>query len=80
MKELPADLARTRLVSTFLSRMGDESGYLVRIYPVAIGEGVITLPRETLVIGRDADCGLALLDADVSRRHAQIDFREFIFF
>lgn len=71
----PADLARTRLVSTFLSRMGDESGYLVRIYPVAVGEGVIQLPREGLVVGRDADCGLVLVDADVSRRHAKIDYR-----
>jgi two-component system cell cycle response regulator len=70
-----ADLARTRLVSTFLSRMGDQTGYLVRIYPVVIGEGVLTLPREGLVIGRDADCGLVLLDADVSRRHAVIELR-----
>ena len=70
------NLTQTRLVSTFLSRMGDQTGYLVRIYPVAVGEGVLTLPREGLVIGRDADCGLVLVDADVSRHHARIDLRE----
>ncbi|HEX7899358.1 MAG TPA: GGDEF domain-containing protein [Planctomycetota bacterium] len=80
MKEGPfrdstINLAQTRLVSTFLSRMGDQTGYLVRIYPVVVGEGVLTLPREGLDIGRDADCGLVLVDADVSRRHARIDLR-----
>jgi diguanylate cyclase (GGDEF)-like protein len=70
------NLTQTRLVSTFLSRMGDQTGYLVRIYPVAVGEGVIALPKEGLVIGRDADCGLVLVDADVSRHHARIESRD----
>lgn len=70
------NLTQTRLVSTFLSRMGDQTGYLVRIYPVAVGEGVLTLPRDGLVIGRDADCGLVLVDADVSRHHARIELRD----
>jgi two-component system cell cycle response regulator len=68
-------IAQTRLVSTFLSRMGDQTGYLVRIYPVAVGEGVVSVPREGMVIGRDGDCGLVLVDGDVSRRHAKIEFR-----
>ena len=68
-------IAQTRLVSTYLSRMGDQTGYLVRIYPVAVGEGVVSVPREGMVVGRDSDCGLVLVDGDVSRRHAKIEFR-----
>ncbi|MBI2920025.1 MAG: GGDEF domain-containing protein [Planctomycetes bacterium] len=62
--------------SMLLTRMGDEGGYLVRLYPVAIGEGIVTLPAGETVLGRDSDCGVVLQDADVSRRHAVVTGRE----
>lgn len=64
----------TRLSSSHLTRMGDTSAYLVRLYPVDVGEGIITLPSTKVVIGRDAECGVILDDPDVSRRHASIEF------
>ncbi len=67
------DPTRTQLLSTFLTKLGDDTGYLVRLYPLAVGEGVIALPREGAVIGRDSDCGIVLEDTDVSRRHASIE-------
>jgi two-component system, cell cycle response regulator len=77
MTDLPLDpTSQTRLLSTFLVRMGDRSGYLVRIHPVAVGEGVLTLPAARTVIGRDADCDIVVTDTDVSRRHACIEFAD----
>lgn len=32
------DPTRTQLLSTFLTKLGDDTGYLVRLYPVAVGE------------------------------------------
>ena len=72
MQDSDLQFARTRLVSTFLSRMGDQTGYLVRIHPVVLGEGIVTLPRTAVSLGRDSSCDLVLEDTDVSRRHATI--------
>src|ERR1051325_6581596 len=66
------DSTRTRMSSTFFTRMGSERGYLVRIHPIALGEGFVELPAAGMIIGRDSDCGLVLDDKDVSRRHASI--------
>lgn len=69
------DPTQTRLQSTFLKRMGGQNGYLVRIHPIALGDGVIALPRERVVIGRDDSCDIVLVDHDVSRAHASIEFK-----
>jgi len=68
-----ADPNQTKLLSSFLLRMGEQRGYLVRIYPVNIGEGIINLPSEAMILGREMDCGLVLADHDVSRHHAAIE-------
>ncbi|KAF0241434.1 MAG: FHA domain-containing [Planctomycetota bacterium] len=70
------DPTRTQLLSSFLTKLGDDTGYLVRLYPVTVGEGVVALPRRGTVIGRDAECGIVLEDVDVSRHHASIELRE----
>ncbi len=79
MQDPDLGLARTRLVSTFLSRMADQNGYLVRIHPVLMGEGVVALPQGAVVLGRDSGCDLVLEDADVSRRHASIEFADGVY-
>jgi len=66
----------TRLLSTYLTRMAEKGGYLIRIYPVVIGEGVIQLPPKELILGRDKECALSFDDPDVSRRHASIDYQD----
>jgi two-component system, cell cycle response regulator len=63
----------TRLSSSHLTKLGDQTGYLVRLYPVDVGEGIITLPSSRITIGRDAECGVVLDDPDVSRKHASIE-------
>lgn len=70
------DPEQTRLLSTFLTKMGEQRGYLVRIYPVDIGEGIIALPMTPVVLGRDSDCDLVVADFDISRRHATIEVCE----
>ncbi|MEK7469035.1 MAG: GGDEF domain-containing protein [Planctomycetota bacterium] len=70
------DPTRTQLVSAFLTKLLDDTGYLVRLYPVAVGEGVIAMPRGGALIGRDAECGVVLEDTDVSRRHASIELKD----
>jgi diguanylate cyclase (GGDEF)-like protein len=74
MTDTPFDVTQTRLISSHLSRMDDQNGYLVRIHPVVAGEGVVTLPKEDVVIGREEGCDLVLQDSDVSRRHACVEF------
>jgi two-component system cell cycle response regulator len=69
------DPTRTHLLSTFLTKLEDDTGYLVRLYPVSTGEGVVALPRAGAIIGRDSDCGIVLEDTDVSRRHASIELK-----
>jgi len=54
-------------------RMGEHGGYLVRIYPVALNEGILSLPEKTFCMGRDKECEMVLDDQDVSRRHASIE-------
>ena len=73
MDPLSADPDQTKLLSVFLNRMGEQRGYLVRIHPVVIGDGVIALPDKTITMGRDSDCDLVLADHDISRRHATIE-------
>jgi diguanylate cyclase (GGDEF)-like protein len=67
------DSEQTLLLSSFVNKLGGTHGYLVRIYPVVLGEAIVTLPNSKVVIGREGDCGLALSDKDVSRRHAAIE-------
>jgi two-component system cell cycle response regulator len=74
MDPLSVDPDQTKLMSMFSTRMGEQRGYLVRIHPVVIGDGVITLPDKTIALGRDSDCDLVLADHDISRRHAQIEY------
>ncbi len=45
---------------------------LVRIYPVSGIEQPLELAAEPVLVGRDRECGLALDDDSVSRRHATI--------
>jgi two-component system, cell cycle response regulator len=69
------NITQTHLVSTYLTRMEDDTGYLIRLYPVSVGEGVLALPRGSSTLGRDEDCEVVLHDADVSRRHASIELK-----
>lgn len=45
---------------------------LVQIYPPDVIDGMLLLENDVLRIGRDFDSDLALHDANVSRRHAEI--------
>jgi diguanylate cyclase (GGDEF)-like protein len=47
---------------------------LVRIYPHSVGEGIINLAQEEIIIGRDKECQIELDDTSVSRQHASINF------
>jgi two-component system, cell cycle response regulator len=66
----------TRRLSTLVSRLTDKGGYLVRIYPVVVGEGIIHLRPSTVIIGREVECDIALNDHDVSRQHASIAMKD----
>lgn len=52
----------------------DKGSCLVRIYPPSIGEGIINLPQEDIVLGRKKDCDVVLDDAAVSRQHSCISY------
>ena len=73
MKPTGFDPEQTKLSSRYLKKMTEQRGFLVRLYPVAIGDGVITLPDATVTLGRDAECELFFSDRDISRRHASIE-------
>jgi diguanylate cyclase (GGDEF)-like protein len=47
--------------------------YVVQIYPLNAGYGLVELPAEKLVIGRDASSDLVIIDDSVSRKHATIE-------
>jgi len=64
---------QTRLLSTFTIKIGEDRGHLVRIHPVAVGDGIVSLPLTPVVIGRENDCDFVLNDDDVSRHHARIE-------
>jgi diguanylate cyclase (GGDEF)-like protein len=51
----------------------EKHSYLVQIYPLNAGYGLVQLPPEKLVIGRDSTCDLVVVDDSVSRRHATIE-------
>ncbi|HYG76849.1 MAG TPA: GGDEF domain-containing protein [Planctomycetota bacterium] len=68
------DPQRTSRLHTTLTHMEERGGYLIRIYPVELGEGILTLPEKKFVIGREKECELMVEDQDVSRRHASIEF------
>jgi len=61
------------MLSAFFTRHSGQGAFVVRLHPVVMGEGVISLPTKKYVIGRDPDCDLVIADDDVSRRHAFID-------
>jgi len=73
MRPIEPASTRTQIVSTLFTRLSGAAGYLVRIYPVEPGEGVLSLPATPVVVGRDDACDLVLQDLDVSRRHACIE-------
>ena len=70
----------TELRTTFIAHFSTEvdntssDACLVRIHPHSIGEGIIHLSRDSVVIGRDKLCQIELNDPSTSRQHAQIDF------
>ena len=74
------DRGQTRLAlsSVALAEEARETSglWLIRIYPVAAISEPLPLPADTLLIGRDASCGLSLDDDSVSRRHAVIERTE----
>lgn len=51
----------------------DKKSFLVQIYPLNAGYGLVQLPAERLVLGRDTSCDLVVVDDAVSRRHATIE-------
>lgn len=51
----------------------DKRSYLVQIYPLNAGYGLVELPSEQLMIGRDTTCDLVVVDDAVSRRHVTIE-------
>jgi two-component system cell cycle response regulator len=51
----------------------DKKSFLVQIYPLNAGYGLVQLPPERLVLGRDTGCDLVIVDDAVSRRHATIE-------
>lgn len=51
----------------------DKQSFVVQIYPLNAGYGLVQLPAERLVIGRDSSCDLVVVDDAVSRRHATIE-------
>jgi diguanylate cyclase (GGDEF)-like protein len=61
---------------TLSTHLSDGPGYLVRLHPVVLGEGLVTLPQGTVIMGREGTCDLVLEDADVSRRHAALEFQD----
>jgi two-component system, cell cycle response regulator len=74
MESSDSDLNQTRLLSTFTIKAGDDRGHIVRIHPVTVGDGIVSLPLSPVVIGRESDCDFVLdSDDDVSRRHAKIE-------
>ncbi len=51
-----------------------KSACLVRIHPAGgSGESMIDLGADAVAIGRDASCGIVLIDPRVSRRHAVLE-------
>jgi len=70
----------TELQTTFITHFTPKvegiisDACLVRIYPHSIGEGIIQLPQERILIGREKICQIQLNDPSVSRQHAQIEF------
>ena len=73
MEEPATFLDHTKLHSTFMGQPGDQNGFLVRIHPVEMGNGIFSLPKSKIVIGRDNECNLVLTDLDASRHHASIE-------
>jgi two-component system cell cycle response regulator len=71
--DFTADTNQTRMLSAFFTRHSGQGAFLVRLHPVTMGEGVISLPTTKFSIGRDRECDLQLEDTDVSRKHAIID-------
>ncbi len=51
----------------------EKSSFLVQIYPLNAGYGLVELPAERLTIGRDTTCDLIVVDDAVSRRHVTIE-------
>ncbi|MEX2185368.1 MAG: GGDEF domain-containing protein [Pirellulales bacterium] len=51
----------------------EKRSYLVQIYPLNAGYGLVELPAERLMIGRDSSCDLVVVDDAVSRRHVTIE-------
>jgi diguanylate cyclase (GGDEF)-like protein len=51
----------------------EKRSYLVQIYPLNAGYGLVELPAEKLTLGRDSSCDLVVVDDAVSRRHATIE-------
>jgi diguanylate cyclase (GGDEF)-like protein len=66
---IPNDTRKwTQTASTKVKR-----SFLVQIYPLNAGYGLVELPPEKFVIGRDANCDLVIIDDSVSRKHAAIE-------
>jgi two-component system, cell cycle response regulator len=76
MESSNSDLNQTRLLSTFTIKAGDDRGHLVRIHPIILGDGIVSLPLAPIVLGRESDCDFVLDDEDVSRQHAKIYFSD----
>jgi pSer/pThr/pTyr-binding forkhead associated (FHA) protein len=54
----------------------DLRSYLVQLYPMNSGYGLVEVPVENLLIGRDSICDFVIVDDAVSRRHAIVEWRE----
>jgi diguanylate cyclase (GGDEF)-like protein len=51
----------------------DLRSFLVQIYPVTGGYGLVELVGDHLLVGRDVACDVVIVDEAVSRRHAAIE-------
>ena len=74
MDKLQATTRLARLTSTANPDNDDKDACLVRIYPPSIGEGIIDLPQENIILGRNNDCDVVLDDPAVSRHHSCISY------
>jgi diguanylate cyclase (GGDEF)-like protein len=74
MDKLQATTRLARLSSLTDPYNNDDGACLVRIYPPSIGEGIINLPQEDVVLGRSKGCDVVLDDPAVSRQHSFISY------